>query len=64
MTTNENLHPIFLNKELKDCIFISFIAECSEHFIDPNLALENEAIVKALKAENGKEVSRILSEEF
>jgi hypothetical protein len=41
-----------------------FAALCTEHCIAPEIALENDSIVEALKARDDAEVVRILSEEF
>jgi hypothetical protein len=41
-----------------------FLILCLKYNIDPALALENENIVKALRAKNNAEVERILENEF
>lgn len=41
-----------------------FTALCTEHCIAPEIALENDDIVAALKARDDVEVTRILTEEF
>lgn len=41
-----------------------FAALCTEHCIAPELALENDNIVEALKARDDAAIVRILSEEF
>jgi len=41
-----------------------FAALCTEHCIAPEIALENDDIVEALKARDDAEIVRILSEEF
>jgi len=41
-----------------------FLALCLEHCVDPNLALENPAIVEALKARDAQAVATILTNEF
>ena len=42
----------------------SFQALCAHYGIHPSVALENEAIVEALKARDDEAVERILKEEF
>jgi len=42
----------------------NFIALCSEYYIDPSLALENDGLVEALQNRDDAEVQRILLEEF
>jgi len=41
-----------------------FNAQCQSRFIDPALALENEAVKNALYERNDPEVLRLLDEEF
>ena len=41
-----------------------FLALCGEHNIDPEIALENDAIIEALKAKNDEQVVEILTKEF
>lgn len=41
-----------------------FAALCTEHCIAPEIALENDDIVAALKARDDAAIVRILSEEF
>ena len=41
-----------------------FLALCLEHCITPEIALDNESIVQALKARDDVELARILLEEF
>lgn len=42
----------------------TFLAICGEYLIDPDIALENEAVKEALLARNDKLVRKILEEEF
>lgn len=42
----------------------SFQALCAHYGIHPEIALENENIVEALKARDDEAVERILKEEF
>lgn len=42
----------------------NFIALCNEYYIEPSIALENDAIVEALQNRDDAEVERILLEEF
>lgn len=41
-----------------------FTALCAKYTIDPVIALENVAVVKAIKANDKAELERILREEF
>lgn len=41
-----------------------FLALCLEHCVDPSIALENPAIVEALKARDAQAVATILTNEF
>jgi hypothetical protein len=41
-----------------------FIAACSDRFIDPALALENEAVIAALRAKNSAAVIAALDSQF
>lgn len=41
-----------------------FISLCNEHHVAPEIALENDDLVQALKDKNDTEVERILMEEF
>ena len=41
-----------------------FNAQCSERYIDVNLALENEAIVEALRRRDNAQVLILLDTEF
>ena len=41
-----------------------FVAICEEHLIDPELALENDAVRAALATRDDNQVTRVLSEEF
>jgi hypothetical protein len=41
-----------------------FLALCLEHCITPEIALDNDSIVEALKARDDVELARILLEEF
>lgn len=43
---------------------LEFQALCGKYLISPELALENERIVAALKAQDAGEVERILREEY
>jgi hypothetical protein len=43
---------------------LEFLALCGEHNIEPAIALENDAIIEALKAKNDEQVIQILTEEF
>ena len=43
---------------------LEFLALCGEHNIEPAIALENDAIIVALKAKNDDQVLQILTEEF
>ena len=42
----------------------TFLALFSEHFLQPELALESEDLRKALRSKNDQEVKRILLEDF
>ena len=42
----------------------SFQALCAHYGVHPDIALENEALVDALRARDDQEVERILKEEF
>jgi hypothetical protein len=44
--------------------FSEFVIECNKNYIDANLALENENIVRALKNRDSKKVIEILHNEF
>lgn len=41
-----------------------FDAECTTRTIDPALALENDAVVAALRSRDDEEVRRLLDTEF
>lgn len=41
-----------------------FVALCNENLIYPDIALENENIVQALKNKNDKLVKKLILEEF
>lgn len=41
-----------------------FAALCGKYLIDPDLALENDNLRKALEQKDAAEVERILKEEF
>ena len=41
-----------------------FVSECTKRYIDPDIALDNEKIVEALKARDDKTVVRLLDEEL
>lgn len=43
---------------------LEFLALCGEHNIDPGIALENDAIIEALKAKNDEQVIQILTKDF
>ena len=43
---------------------LEFLALCGEHNIEPAIALENDAIIEALKAKNDEQVIEILTKEF
>lgn len=42
----------------------NFIALCNKYYIEPSIALENDALVEALQNRDDAEVERILLEEF
>ena len=42
----------------------SFLIHCSLKFINPNIALENEKIINALKSRDDKKVIELLKTEF
>ena len=42
----------------------TFYALCAQYYLDPAIALENDALVEALQNRDDAEVQRILSEEF
>ena len=42
----------------------NFIALCGTYYIDPAIALDNEELCEALRANDNDEVERILIEEF
>ena len=44
--------------------FSEFVIECNKNYIDVNVVLENDNIVKALKNKDGKKVIEILENEF
>tara|TARA_R100000781_G_scaffold21495_3_gene16184 strand:- start:63 stop:203 length:141 start_codon:yes stop_codon:yes gene_type:complete len=44
--------------------FSKFVIECNKNYIDPNIAIENENIIKALKERNDKKVIDILHNDF
>lgn len=41
-----------------------FLTLCLEHCVDPSLALENPAVVEALKARDAQAVAAALTNEF
>lgn len=41
-----------------------FYALCAEYYLDPSIALENDALILALQEKDDAEVERILLEEF
>jgi hypothetical protein len=43
---------------------LNFISLCGNYYIDPTIALENDALCDALRAMDDDEVKRILEEEF
>jgi hypothetical protein len=43
---------------------LEFLALCGEYNVDPAVALENEAVVEALRQRDAAEVERVLREEF
>ena len=44
--------------------YSEFIIECNKNYVDVNIALENENIIKALKERDDEKVVDILIEEF
>ena len=44
--------------------FSKFVIECNKNLIAPNIALENESIIKALKERNDKKIIYILHNDF
>ncbi len=47
-----------------DAFKLEFIAVCGEHLIDPRIAIENENIQAAIRAEDMELIRKILGEEF
>ncbi len=41
-----------------------FLALCSEHLIDPGVALENDALVQALETRDDEAVIHIIQNQF
>ncbi len=41
-----------------------FVIICNEYFIDPSLALENDNVIQAIKANDSKALVDILKNEF
>ena len=44
--------------------FSKFVIECNKNYIDPNTALENSLIIKALKDRDDKKVIELLHNDF
>ena len=42
----------------------NFYALCNQHCICPSVALENDALIEALKNKDNSEVKRLLTEDF
>jgi hypothetical protein len=43
---------------------IDFLTLCLQHNLTPELALENDELVQALRERNDEEVNRIIEQEF
>ena len=43
---------------------LEFLSACAERFIEPNIALENESVIEALKSRDVEAVIKALDEEF
>ena len=44
--------------------FSKFVIECNKNYMDPNIALENSLMIKALKDRDDKKVIELLHNDF